>query len=169
MESISGKCYVFDDEKTLFAYLKNILVEKNIDFLFCKEKNIIEKLDKYHIPHSTTEKIESMQAAVTNCECLIARTGSVVITSASESGRQLASYTPIHIMLADTSQLVDYPTDAYEKIVAKYAGNFPSQVTTITGPSRTADIEKTLVLGAHGPKEFIVLLCKEKTFNNFVI
>jgi len=40
----------------------------------------------------------------------------------------------------------------------KYGGNFPSQMTVITGPSRTADIEKTLVMGAHGPKELYVFM-----------
>ncbi len=40
----------------------------------------------------------------------------------------------------------------------KYEGNFPSMINMATGPSRTADIEKTLVLGAHGPREVYVLL-----------
>jgi len=63
--------------------------------------------------------------------------------------------------LAHVSQLVDYPEEAYLAIQKKYGDSLPSSVTTITGPSRTADIEKTLVLGAHGPKEFLVFLCKE--------
>ena len=40
----------------------------------------------------------------------------------------------------------------------KYKTRLPSQITLITGPSRTADIEKTLVLGAHGPKELHVFI-----------
>jgi len=43
-------------------------------------------------------------------------------------------------------------------IKEKYSDGFPSQVTIITGPSRTADIEKTLVMGAHGPKELYVFM-----------
>jgi L-lactate dehydrogenase complex protein LldG len=42
----------------------------------------------------------------------------------------------------------------------KYGEQLPSSISTITGPSRTADIEKTLVLGAHGPKEFVVFLAE---------
>ncbi|MEI7503277.1 MAG: LUD domain-containing protein, partial [Paludibacter sp.] len=69
-------------------------------------------------------------------------------------------FPPIHIVIANESQLVGFPEDALVSIQKKYSNNLPSMISTITGPSRTADIEKTLVLGAHGPKEFIVFLSK---------
>lgn len=170
LESISGKCEIFSTQKELFQYFKKILSNKNIDKIFCREEKISEKLSESQILHTKhKDEFENMEVAVTSCDFLIARTGSVVVTSASESGRQLISLPPIHIVLADVSQLVNYPEDAYLNILKKYENNLPSQITTITGPSRTADIEKTLVLGAHGPKEFIVLLCREKSFNNFAL
>lgn len=170
LENISGICEVFDTEDELYKYLQNILFTKNIDKLFCREEQILQDLSKHLISHTNDENnFDRMQAAVTSCIFLVARTGSVIITSASQSGRQLASFPPIHIVLADISQLVNYPEDAYQNLSKLYGNNLPSQITTITGPSRTADIEKTLVLGAHGPKEFIVLLCKEKSFHNFAI
>ena len=48
--------------------------------------------------------------------------------------------------------------DGFKLIKNKYGTQIPSMISTITGPSRTADIEKTLVLGAHGPKELFVFL-----------
>ena len=102
-----------------------------------------------------------MQAGITGCEFLIARTGSVIVSSSSESGRQMNVFPPVHIILAHVSQLIDFPEEAFSEIQNKYAEGLPSTISTITGPSRTADIEKTLVLGAHGPKEFLVFLCKE--------
>jgi len=101
-----------------------------------------------------------MQAGITGCEFLIARTGSVVVSSASLSGRQMNVFPPVHIVLAHISQLVNLPEDALIAMQEKYGITLPSTISTITGPSRTADIEKTLVLGAHGPKEFIVFLSK---------
>lgn len=170
LEAISGKCELFDTEKELLDYLKNLLSEKNIDLVFCREEKLIEKLSKSKIANTKKqEDFERMKAAVTSCDFLIARTGSVVVSSASPSGRQLISFPPVHIVLADISQLMNYPEDAYNEELRIHKNNLPSQITTITGPSRTADIEKTLVLGAHGPKEFIVLLCREKSFNNFAI
>jgi L-lactate dehydrogenase complex protein LldG len=60
--------------------------------------------------------------------------------------------------LAYSSQLVTDLKDGFKLIKDKYGNQLPSMITTITGPSRTADIEKTLVLGAHGPKELFVFL-----------
>ena len=48
--------------------------------------------------------------------------------------------------------------DGFNRLKEKYGQKLPSMISTITGPSRTADIEKTLVLGAHGPKELYVFL-----------
>lgn len=67
-------------------------------------------------------------------------------------------YPPLHIVIAKKEQLVDYLEKAYSGISERYAENLPSQIAIITGPSRTADIEKTLVLGAHGPRELRVFL-----------
>jgi L-lactate dehydrogenase complex protein LldG len=54
--------------------------------------------------------------------------------------------------------LVDDLKDAFNAIHEKYSGKLPSMVSVITGPSRTADIEKTLVMGAHGPRELFLIL-----------
>ena len=61
-------------------------------------------------------------------------------------------------MLAYSSQLVPDLKQALAGIRKKYRDNYPSLVTLVSGPSRTADIEKTLVMGAHGPKELYVFL-----------
>jgi L-lactate dehydrogenase complex protein LldG len=54
--------------------------------------------------------------------------------------------------------LVNDLKQALAGIKQKYADNIPSMISVITGPSRTADIEKTLIMGAHGPKEIYVFL-----------
>jgi L-lactate dehydrogenase complex protein LldG len=56
------------------------------------------------------------------------------------------------------NQIVVDLKDAFTAVQAKYSGKIPSMLSVITGPSRTADIEKTLVLGAHGPRELFVIL-----------
>ena len=104
------------------------------------------------------DEFENMEVAVTSCDFLIARTGSVIVTSSGDSGRQMNVFPPIHIILASSNQLVDFPEDAFNALQAKYQNELPSTMTTITGPSRTADIEKTLVTGVHGPKEVYCFL-----------
>ena len=95
---------------------------------------------------------------ITACECLIARTGSVMLTTKTGFGRVLSVLPPIHLVVAQRNQLVSDLDDAYQLLYNRYRGLWPSMITLITGPSRTADIEKAIVLGAHGPKKLFVLL-----------
>ena len=78
------------------------------------------------------------------------------------SGRQAFVFPDAHIVVAFTSQLVNDLKDAFTKLKKKYEPRLPSMITLITGPSRTADIEKTLVMGVHGPKELYVFLLEDQ-------
>ena len=84
-----------------------------------------------------------------------------MVTPVSSCGRQMYAFPPVHIVVAKAAQMTNYYEDALIAIQQNYNGNLPSAITTITGPSRTADIEKTLVLGAHGPRELIVFISKK--------
>lgn len=102
-------------------------------------------------------ELETCDAGLTECDALIAQTGSVVVTSASAGGRALSVLPPHHVVIARRAQLVpDLPT-AFRLLEQRYAGRFPSMISFVTGPSRTGDIERILVLGAHGPKRLTVL------------
>ena len=102
--------------------------------------------------------LESCDAGLTECESLIAQTGSVCVTSLSSGGRALSVLPPHHVVIASRAQLVPDLAAAYEHLAAKYGANYPSFISFISGPSRTGDIERILVLGAHGPKKLTVLL-----------
>jgi L-lactate dehydrogenase complex protein LldG len=98
------------------------------------------------------------EIGITGCEFLIARTGSVLYSTGTEAGRRLSIYPPVHVVVAWSSQIVYDIGDALRILRIRYLDKMPSMICLETGPSRTADIEKTLVLGAHGPKELIVFL-----------
>jgi L-lactate dehydrogenase complex protein LldG len=97
-------------------------------------------------------------ASITGCESLVARTGSIVLSSASQSGRTVSVYAPVHVCIAFTRQLVYEVKDALQAVKEKYGTAIPSLISFASGPSRTADIEKTLVTGVHGPKEVYLFL-----------
>lgn len=161
LEAISGQCIVCENEKEFIDKFNSELNSKQIPYVFCREKVISELLLSNQIKCSSSEAdVENMQAGITTCEFLIARTGSLIISSATESGRQMLVFPPIHFVVARASQLLSYPEEALNAMLNKYNAKLPSVISTITGPSRTADIEKTLVLGAHGPKELVVFLLK---------
>ena len=159
LEKVNGSVHLFPSEPTLLEALKQFLTQYNINQICCNEDVLQEKLTSFEISYQNcTEIPESIEVGITGCEFLIAHTGSVMVSSAQKGGRQIFVYPPVHIVVAKKSQLVPYLEEAYSGLINKYANNLPSQITLITGPSRTADIEKTLILGAHGPREVHVFL-----------
>ncbi|RZK22956.1 MAG: hypothetical protein EOO56_06745 [Hymenobacter sp.] len=104
---------------------------------------------------------EQAAASLTSCEALVARTGSVLVAPATASGRRLSIYPDQHLVLARPSQVVAEIGDALRAAQARYGAQLPSMLSLTTGPSRTADIEKTLVLGAHGPRRLTLFLLED--------
>jgi len=101
-------------------------------------------------------ELETCDAGISECDALIAQTGSVLVTNRSAGGRALSVLPPHHVVLARREQLVADLPAAFELLQQKYAANYPSMISFITGPSRTGDIERILVLGAHGPKKLTI-------------
>jgi L-lactate dehydrogenase complex protein LldG len=102
--------------------------------------------------------LENCDAALTECEALVAQTGSVLVSAPSAGGRALSVLPPHHVVLARRNQMVPDLGVALLRVQAKFKNNFPSFLSFISGPSRTGDIERILVLGAHGPKKLTILL-----------
>lgn len=155
----TGQFVFCENEIEFIELLLNIAEERNWHKIYCWEPKLQELLKKYEYPFYETDRdFEQAEAGFTLCEALIARNGSILISNANAAGRRLSIFPPVHIVLAYTSQLVLDLKDGFKLLKNKYGVQMPSMITTITGPSRTADIEKTLVLGAHGPKEVFVFL-----------
>ena len=103
-------------------------------------------------------ELEKCDAGISECDALIAQTGSVLVTNRSAGGRALSVLPPHHVVLARRAQLLADLPAAFELLKKKYAANYPSMISFITGPSRTGDIERILVLGAHGPKKLTLIV-----------
>jgi len=100
---------------------------------------------------------EASQATITLCEALVAQTGSVLV-SAANGGRQATVIAPAHIAFAKLDQLVPDLEAVFARVYERGIASKNSYVCLITGSSRTADIEKILIMGAHGPRRLIVVL-----------
>jgi L-lactate dehydrogenase complex protein LldG len=109
-------------------------------------------------PGYATADLEQCDAAITGCDALVAQTGSILVSSLSAGGRALSVLPPHHIVIAQRSQIVPDLASALQLVRKRYAPNWPSFLSFITGPSRTGDIERILVLGAHGPKKLTIFL-----------
>jgi L-lactate dehydrogenase complex protein LldG len=155
---LQGKFAFCFDEKDFKAQLKQLFTERQWKNIYCVEnllRNIITPLSTEKLNQTT---LKDCDVAVTSCEYLIARTGSIVLSSAMAEGRTASVYAPVHICVAYTNQLVYDVKDGLQKLKEKHAEELPSLISFATGPSRTADIEKTLVVGVHGPKEVYLFL-----------
>lgn len=157
--ALNGKFIFCENETEFIENFEFIAKDNNWENIFSLEPQIKTLLTKGNIKFSDKEEdLLKTDIGLTLCECLIARTGSVMVSSKQASGRRVPVYSNFHIVVAYTSQLVNHVKDGLKLIKEKYNNQLPSMISTITGPSRTADIEKTLVQGAHGPREIFVFL-----------
>jgi L-lactate dehydrogenase complex protein LldG len=155
---LQGK-FIYCINQQEFAFQLSSLVKKqDWEKVYCVEDKLIAPVAGQLAERLVKTDLANCNVAITGCETLVARTGTIVLSSAQTSGRSTSVYAPIHICIAYTSQLVYDLKDALQAARNKYGNNLPSLLTFATGPSRTADIEKTLVVGVHGPKEVYLFL-----------
>lgn len=160
---VSGQFMYCEDEIQFIENILSLAEERKWRKIYCWEPALQQLLDTYEYPYYSTDKdFELAEVGITLCEALIARNGSIMVTNANNAGRRLSIFPPHHIVVAYTSQLVLDLKDGFKLLKDKYGNKLPSMICNITGPSRTADIEKTLVLGAHGPKELFVFLLEDR-------
>lgn len=96
------------------------------------------------------------KVSITPCRAAVAETGSVVTGTGPKTPSTLNFLPETHIIVVYESQVVRHVDDVFD--VLRQAGELPRAVNFVTGPSRTADIEQTLEIGAHGPRRMHVLL-----------
>jgi L-lactate dehydrogenase complex protein LldG len=125
------------DDKALQVY------EPSIDVDFCRELN--------------RDKIEQADMGISEFDLGIAQLGCIVQDASDLHTRLVSMLPPIHLALLKTSTLVESFADALEVIEKAYKGNIPPYLSFITGPSKTADIERELTIGVHGPEKLIIL------------
>lgn len=153
---LQGKFIFCLNHQELAFQLNSLVRKQGWKKIYCREQallKLIEPLSEY-----LTDDLSGCDISLTTCEALVARTGSIVMSAAQQSGRTVSVYAPIHICIAYTRQLTFDVKDALQSIRNRYGDRLPSLITFATGPSRTADIEKTLVVGVHGPKEVYCFL-----------
>jgi L-lactate dehydrogenase complex protein LldG len=158
---LQGKFMYCTSWNELANNLHELAKARNWTDIFCSETVLQQQLQQVGFANFNTHNIATCHASVTTCEQLIARTGSLLLSSANESGRTISVYAPVHICIATTNQLVYDIKDGLKQLQEKYGQQLPSFISLATGPSRTADIEKTLVVGVHGPKEVFCFLVQE--------
>lgn len=153
--NLGGKFIFCENEQELMDSINILHENRGWLQLLCADQRLLKIFhnNKIDILHPADPKAESAEACITGCEMLVARTGSIMLSSHQHMGRMAPVYFPVHLVFAYANQIVPDIEDGFNALKKKYGSDLPSMINLTTGPSRTADIEKTLVVGVHGPGE----------------
>ena len=150
-------------------YAVDLNKEKNLNTLACpgldtKHRNQLADLCKAEgqalLEAPLRESANDLDTALTWADYGIAETGTLMLTSNSEEIRLATMLTQIHIVMLPMSKIRLETADIEVELNDILQSDTPSYTAFITGPSRTADIERVLAIGVHGPVELHLLLLK---------
>jgi L-lactate utilization protein LutC len=164
--ALKGEAFRVGDEKGAAAVLVDLLgpvadgpvlaqSDPLVDSVLAQRRELSERVERQSTLEVDSQTFAAYAAGISSADFLVARTGSILMRSCRCGGRRLTALPPTHIVLARAKQLVPSLADALAGLKEDAGWSF---ATVVTGPSRTADIEKVLVLGAHGPKRLVALV-----------
>ena len=160
LESVSGHCIITTD---VTDALNRIITDLKAQRIAISDSPEVERL-----LHATDLEIEELgivpavqnifrfDVGISTAQAAIAETGTLVLDSVQERNRLVSLVPPVHIAIVDASRIVETLGEALTLL--RKDNEISSAVTFITGPSRTADIELTLAIGVHGPRELYVII-----------
>ena len=153
----------FENKENFIEAMKQYIVENQWNPLCSTSKNI-EKLfmgTGIGLNHDYAGA-QKKTVSITDCECLIAQTGSVVVTDNCAGSRAAYSNADTLLVYASPSQIVASMKDAIKLLKEKYGNNKPSETVIISGPSKSIEIDNQLVIGAQGIKQIALFLVEEE-------
>jgi len=164
LTAVGARCTTVRSEAEAVVALARILTDAGARRVVGSDSAVVQRLlqavgdgfELERLDRLSRDELFSCDAGVTTAQWGIAETGTLVLESAREQSRLLSLVPPIHVAVLSTRCICDSLEDALARVsVASRA------ITFITGPSRTSDIELTLVVGVHGPQTVHVLLMEE--------
>ncbi len=166
LTAVYGEPHLTSNMEAAAKKLGEILAELGTERVVANDEAPLNKLNlrerwpaiQWHIVGQSAGSLREFAAhadvGLSSGAAAIAETGSVLIHSGPGQSRVATLFPPVHVVLLPTSRLT---TDLFTFTAARQ-GDLPANVTYVSGPSKTADIEQTMSIGVHGPKRFIVIL-----------
>ena len=159
-KDIGGIFIYLDDENEFADCLRQLAPENGWEPLWCTSPTMQALLERHNIPYTQSSERDPKQKLVslTDCECLVAQTGSILLSDKLAGSRQTYALPDVLLVFATTDQIAGGMKEAFRYVRKNHGNKLPSQLTFVTGPSRTTDIEQTLVIGANGIRQIAVFL-----------
>lgn len=166
---VGGKFVYCDNRFDCIDKLLDLIEDRKWKVLFCREEGMQDLLTDSGISFfHKTEHLDKIQVSITGCEALLANTGSIMVSS-NHNARVMSIWPPVHIVIANRSQIVMDMKESFQIVRNKYGRNIPTMISYITGPSTTFDmpseqeeVVSSNVGGAHGPIELILFLVDDR-------
>ena len=153
----------FESQQDFIDAMKQYIVDNQWEPLCSTSKKIEEVFKDSGITLSrnyTTKRKKTV--SITDCECLRAQTGSVMVTDTCAGSRMAYSNADVLLVYASPNQIVASMKDAMKLIKEKYGSNRPSETVIISGASKSIEIDNQLVIGAQGIRQIALFLVEEE-------
>ena len=131
-----------------------VIIEPVLDCRAALEEALADRVELLD-PHDGDDAMFAADIGVTGVFAAVAETGTLVCTSGNERWRGLTLIPPLHIAIVEAQQIMP---DLVDLFAGGMPAPLPANVTLISGPSKTADIEGILITGVHGPREVHVVV-----------
>lgn len=168
LEGVGGHCTVARDEAGARAALARIALDLGAREVAVSDATLARRIAggledaTVFDGWSDRARLLACDLGVTGAQWGIAETGTLVLDSEAEKHRLVSLVPPVHVAILEAGRILGTLGDALAAGRGADPDALPRALSFITGPSRTADIELTLVVGVHGPKELhVILLSKE--------
>ena len=178
LEAVGAHCIIVSSKSDAARALKEIIAKLQTDLsrglrIALSDAPILETLT-HEAGIDGSEITISPRAAdlfahdvgLTTAQTVIAETGTLVLESDQERHRLVSLLPPIHVAFIDGANICATLGEALAAVARKGPAGMSRAITFITGPSRTADIELTLTIGVHGPKELFVIVNEGSLLTN---
>ena len=167
LEALSARFHRVESLEQFPSVLEGILKDHQVKSAVCWEHPLLEKLRvkpllrgagvelmDFTEPLGFVQKAAGVDLGITAAECAIVESGALMVRASEGWPRAASLLPPVHVAVLTASQRIRSVGELVPiwREWLSSQGLLPSAIHLITGPSRTADIELTLVLGAHGPK-----------------
>ena len=159
-KEVGGIFIYLDDENEFADCIRQLAPENGWEPLWCTSPAMQALLKRHDIAYTDYTEREPKQKllSLTDCECLVAQTGSILLSDKLAGSRQAYALPDVLLVFATTDQIAGGVKEAFRYVRKRHGNKMPSQLTFVTGPSRTTDIEQTLVIGANGIRQVAVFL-----------
>jgi L-lactate dehydrogenase complex protein LldG len=166
LTAVHGECFRADDLDQALLRLGRLLYEIEAEQVVVNDEPPLSEQDfaalwpdiAWHVVDRSEgdlrETCNRADAGLSSADAALAETGSLVLSSGPGKSRLATLLPPVHIALVPTSRL----TPDLFTWTGTRTDHIPANLTLVSGPSKTADIEQTMAIGVHGPERFIVIL-----------